>query len=53
MDETKDVKITNQMFYDLLKQNVELQKSIITIGQDKGLTKEETVKIIKMSLRKQ
>jgi len=42
-----DIKITHQMFYDLLKQNIELQKSIISIGQDKGLTKEETEKIIK------
>lgn len=34
----KDFKITPQMFYDLLKQNNELQKSLIAIAQDKGPT---------------
>lgn len=31
----KDFKLTPQMFYDLLKQNGELQKSIISLTQDK------------------
>ena len=34
----KDFKLTPQMFYDLLKQNNELQKSIISMSQDKGST---------------
>lgn len=34
----KDFKITPQMFYDLLKQNNELQKSLIALAQDKGPT---------------
>ena len=34
----KDFKITPQMFYDLLKQNNELQKNLIALAQDKGPT---------------
>jgi hypothetical protein len=34
----KDFKITPQMFYDLLKQNNELQKSLIAIAKEKGPT---------------
>lgn len=34
----KDFKLTPQMFYDLLKQNNELQKSLIALAQDKGTT---------------
>lgn len=34
----KDFKLTPQMFYDLLKQNNELQKSLIALAQDKGPT---------------
>jgi len=34
----KDFKITPQMFYDLLKQNNELQKSLIALAQDKTPT---------------
>ena len=34
----KDFKITPQMFYDLLKQNNELQKSLISLAQDKTPT---------------
>lgn len=33
-----DFKLTPQMFYDLLKQNNELQKSLIALAQDKGPT---------------
>jgi hypothetical protein len=34
----KDFKLTPQIFYDLLKQNNELQKSLIALAQDKGPT---------------
>jgi hypothetical protein len=34
----KDFKITPQMFYDLLKQNNELQKSLIAMAKEKGPT---------------
>jgi hypothetical protein len=34
----KDFKITPQMFYDLLKQNNELQKSLIELAKEKGPT---------------
>lgn len=34
----KDFKITTQMFYDLLKQNNELQKSLIVMSKEKGPT---------------
>lgn len=34
----KDFKITPQMFYDLLKQNNELQKSLMTLAKDKTQT---------------
>ena len=34
----KDFKLTPQMFYDLLKQNNELQKSLIAMTQDKAPT---------------
>ena len=34
----KDFKITTQMFYDLLKQNNELQKSLIAMAKEKGPT---------------
>ena len=34
----KDFKITPQIFYDLLKQNNELQKNLIALAKDKGPT---------------
>jgi hypothetical protein len=37
-DLPKDFKITPQMFYDLLKQNNELQKSLIAIAKEKAPT---------------